>query len=263
MPTVRVRLPLAACVFVALVGCQPAREPRWGECGEGAVFDGEHCRLLSSQPPATVDPSAPLAGAWALTAVGDGGAVLTGQATFEPLGNAMYRVRYERAGISEEGVAIVYAGVVSVGIGGQDSGVAQYERTLIDGKTSLVGSWAFQGSGTRGLETLRGGNPDLSGVYAIGPAKGPDGADYGGTCDLVVTGDLHTLLWHVPGPGGTATYRGLGLLRGSLLSVGFSTGNAPFAVAQYTAEQSGKKLVGRRAAWVTTSPQAAQETLAR
>lgn len=263
MSTVRAVRLAAAGLFASLLGCQPAREPRWGECGQGAVFDGEHCQLLSSKPPSSVDPSAPLAGVWALTSVGDGGTVITGQAVFEPLGSATYRVRYERAGIEEEGVAIVHAGVVSVGIGAPDSGVAQYERTLVDGKNALVGSWAFQGSSVRGLETLRGGNPDLSGVYAIGPARGPDGADYGGTCDLVVTGDLHTLLWHVPGAGGTATYRGLGLLRGAVLSVGFSTGTSPFAVAEYAAEQSGKKLVGRRAAWVTTSPKATQETLAR
>lgn len=262
MSTARVAcLSLASCAV--LFGCQPAREPRWGECGQGAVFDGEHCQLLTNAPPSTIDPSAPLAGAWALTAVGDGGAVITGQATFEPLGDHVYRVRYERAGVSDEGVAIVAGGVVSVGIGASDSGVAAYERTLIDGKTALVGAWAFQGSGARGLETLRGGNPDLSGVYAIGPAKGPDGGAYGGTCDLVVTGDLHTLLWHVPAASGTATYRGLGLLHGAALSVGFSTGATPFAVAQYVTEQSGKKLVGRRAAWVTTSPTAAQETLAR
>lgn len=239
-------------------GCYPAREPRWGNCGEGFAFDGEQCVLLTTAK----KPEDPLAGGYALTSVAADGAVIAGQATFEPLGPAIYRVRYDVGGASEEGIASLYDGVVSVGVGGADTGVVDYQHV---GGGRLSGTWLFHGNAQRGTEVLGGGNADWSGVYAIETGVGPDGASYGGSCDLVVTGDLHTLLWHVQGPGGTPdTYRGLGLRSGNRLSVGFGTGaNTPFSVAQYRVEAGGRKLVGRRASWVTTSPKAMPETLTR
>ncbi len=248
-----------ACLSAFLSSaCYPAREPRWGQCGEGFAFDGERCVLLTTAE----KPADPLAGAYQLTSLAADGGVIAGQATFEPLGGAVYRVRYEVGSVSEEGVASLRDGVVSVGIGGADTGVVEYQHV---GGGRLSGHWVFHGSPRRGTEVLGGGNADWSGVYTIETGVGPDGDAYGGSCDLVVTGDLHTLLWHVQNPSGTMdTYRGLGLRSGNVLSVGFGTGAAtPFSVAQYRVEAGGRKLVGRRASWVTTSPHASPETLTR
>ncbi len=244
---------------LVLAGCYPAREPWTYHCPEGTVWDGVSCAVLTAPPTNAV--ADPFVGNFRVSSVSPNGDVASGHAMIATPSGGVYRVTYSLAGVVSEGVGLLHEGVLSVGIGGADSGVAQYGVT---GPGRLDGTWVFHGKGQQGTETLTGGNADLSGVYQI-QGVGPDGGSYGGTCDLVVTGDLHTLLWHVPNAsGGSDTYRGLGLRQGATLSVGFSTakGNAPFAVVQYRVEGP-KRLVGQRASWATTSPTAVTETLVR
>ena len=242
-----------------LAGCYPAREPWTYHCPEGTVWDGVSCAPLSTGPVVSTVAD-PFVGNFRVKSAAPNGDVATGHAVIKVESGGVYRATYSVGGLVAEGVGLVHDGVLSVGIGGPDSGVAQYGVTA---PGRLEGTWVFHGSNRQGTEILTGGNADLSGVYQI-EGVGPDGGTYAGTCDLVVTGDLHTLLWHVPSTsGGVDTYRGLGLRSQGVLSVGFSTTKTGHLIVTQYRVEGPKRLVGRRASWSTTSPTAATETLVR
>lgn len=273
-------MPLAAFVLVgSQLGCIPeARDPSETSasfCPENSQWDGVRCVStvvacpdgsawmdgkcvadLPSKPPAA--ESDPLIGAFSVAGTPPNGtAGYTGDASISAKGKGgPYVVTWSIAGSSYSGIGARRGDVLTVGWSdGSDHGVVDY---VAKGDGNLVGIWFDAHSPNAGKELLTGGLPNLSGVYNIQSAMTPDGGTYGGSCDLGVTGELHMLIWHV----GSETYRGLGLRRGDLLGVGFSTAKSGnFGVAQY--DIKGNMLVGRWAEWQQKSAQLGTETLTK
>jgi hypothetical protein len=259
-------MPLLVGLFVA--GCVP--EPRDAseyspQCPPGATWDNYRCVADSVECPAGSSwqsgqcvalPSPisdPLVGAWTVEGAQPTGSTYSGDAAISKSGDAFHFI-WSIGGQSYSGVGVRRGDIVSVGWSdGDDHGVVDFEAK---GDGTLTGTW-FDAKGERpGREVLAGGTPSLAGVYSITQGITPEGGSYGGTCDLAVTGELHTLVWHV----GKATFRGFGIRSGSVLSVGFSTApNGNFGVIQYQVQ--GNKMVGRWAEWSQKVVDLGHETL--
>ena len=111
---------------------------------------------------------------------------------------------------------------------------------------SLVGckgkdtSTTSSASTTTTTSTGAGG---LDGTYTIKSSTNPGGAHgYTGTVAIAKSGDVYTLDWTIPN---SAPYKGVALLNGSNLAVGWGMGGN-FGVVVY--EIAGKKLSGK---WAT------------
>lgn len=99
-------------------------------------------------------------------------------------------------------------------------------------------------------------NPaDVSGKYKILSASNPGGGGgYAGTVDITKHGDLFSIDWSIAN---TPPYKGVGIVEGQVLGVGWGLGNA-YGVAVY--KVTGGKLDGK---WATSTTQgrAGTETL--
>ncbi len=242
---------------LVLVACE--REPRDptdypAECPPDTQWDGTRCvitRVVASPPVDLMDGLFLVAGTRADGQAYSGTALLTALAAGGP-----YKIEYELAGEKLVGVGARRGDVLSVGWStDKDFGVVDY---VARGDGTLDGVWYDNTSTAPGRELLTGGLTNLAGAYTIQKGIAPSGTSYAGTCDLAVTGELHTLIWHV----GKDTFRGLGVRDGDVLSVGFSTAQSGnFGVAQY--KLAGTKLVGRWAEWSQKVPGLGSETLTR
>jgi hypothetical protein len=218
-------------------------------CPDGSSWDHGKCVALPSPV------SDPLVGAWSVEGAQPTGSTYTGDAAISKSGDA-FHIIWSIGGQSYSGVGVRRGDIVSVGWSdGEDHGVVDFDAK---GDGTLNGTW-FDAKGDKpGREVLAGGTPSLPGVYSITQGIAPDGTSYTGTCDLAVTGELHTLVWHV----GKATFRGFGIRSGPVLSVGFSTApTGNFGVIQYRVV--GNKLVGRWAEWSQKVVQLGRETLVK
>lgn len=242
---------------LALVACE--REPRDptdypAECPPDTQWDGTRCvitQVVAAPPVDLMVGSFLVSGARADGQAYSGTAVITALAAGGP-----YKLDYNLAGETFRGVGSKRGDVLSVGWSGdQDFGVVDY---VARGDGALDGVWYDNSSVAPGRELLKGGLENLAGAYTIEKGIAPSGASYAGSCDLAVTGALHTLIWRV----GKDTFRGLGIRDGDVLSVGFSTAQSGnFGVAQY--KLTGQQLVGRLAEWSQKVPTLGSETLTR
>ncbi len=285
MTTLRAAMPLTAFLLalatsVAMSAChRHARDASdEADCPDGAQWDGVRCVRTEVACPdgssweegkCVAEGSSPggsalgagpsLAGTWVVTGARPDGAQYSGNAVIVKGAAGTYKITWSIGSASYDGLAVRRGDVVSVGWAdaiAKDYGVVDFAAKG-DGK--LEGSWwdAGRPSGP-GRELLSGGTPSLAGVYTIDQGVGPDGTSYGGTLDLAVTGELHTLMWHV----GKDTFRGLGIRTGELLSVGFATDpKANFGVVQYIAQ--GDTLEGRWAEWSQKTAALGTERLVR
>lgn len=272
---------LGGGVAGAQLGCRYPHERDASEleasCPEGSEWDGYRCvrnevacpdgsSWVSGKcvahagepiPGGTAELPDTLAGSWSVLGARASGQPYAGSAAITPLAKGgPWRITYSIAGSTYSGVMVSRGDVVSVGwADGDEYGVVDY---VAKGDGNLDGVWFDGHSPKPGRELLSGGLPNLAGVYTITSAKSPNGSSYSGTCDLAVTGDLHTLIWHV----GKDSFRGLGIRAGDVLSVGFSTApSGNFGVVQYKNE--GARLVGRWAEWSQKSPALGTEVLSR
>ncbi len=231
-------------------------------CPDGSSWESGKCVAHAGpdgKPTVPSSPDAPdvLAGTWSVLGARASGQPYSGVATITPLAKGgPWRITWTIAGSTYSGVAASRGDVLSVGwADGDEYGVVDF---VAKGDGNLDGVWYDSHSPRPGRELLTGGLPSLAGVYSIASAKSPSGAAYTGTCDLAVTGDLHTLIWHV----GADSFRGLGIRVGDVLSVGFSTApSGNFGVVQYKHE--GARLVGRWAEWSQKTPALGTEVLSR
>ncbi len=135
-----------------------------------------------------------------------------------------------------KGVGIVNGQILGVGWGlGDEYGVAVY---TVDGGT-LDGKWATSSSqGRAGVEKLSG-PAGLRGTYKITEAKdGDSGKAYTGSVTISPTGPVYNVTWNIPGH----SYSGVGILQGSVLTVGWGTAGKGAGVVVY---QVGDKLDGK------------------
>jgi hypothetical protein len=245
---------------LALVACE--REPRDpsdypAECPENTQWDGTRCvttQVVAAPPSSGIDP---MVGAFVVSGTRSDGKGYSGAATITAIAaGGPYKLTYTLNGESFNGLGTRRGDILSVGwADAKDYGVVDY---VARGDGTLDGVWYDTTSTAPGREILTGGLTSLAGVYSIQKGQAPSGAAYTGTCDLAVTGDLHTLVWHV----GKDTFRGLGVRDGDVLSVGFSTAaTGNFGVIQY--KLAGADLVGRWAEWNQKVPTLGQETLSR
>jgi hypothetical protein len=108
----------------------------------------------------------------------------------------------------------------------------------------LRGTW-FSNSTVKvhGREILKG-SPELHGTYEIVEAYGADGGpEYSGTVGIRKLDDVYHLTWWI----GNETFTGVGLLKGDLFIVGWSSGILD-GVTYY--EIKGNELLGR---WATSN----------
>jgi hypothetical protein len=243
---------------LALIACE--REPRDpsdypAECPANTQWDGAHCVRTDVIAPTPTDP---IAGSFTVTGVRHDGKPYEGTAEVVALGAVgPYRFTWTLSGNTFSGIGTKRGDLVSVGWadGPKDFGVVDF---VASGDGTLDGLWYDATSSSPGREVLTGGLSNLAGAYTIQKGIAPNHSTYTGTCDLAVTGDLHTLIWHI----GKDTFRGLGVREGDVLSVGFSTttsGN--FGVVQY--KLKGNELVGRWAEWSQKVPTLGSETLVK
>lgn len=264
--TLRPLTSVAVIAPLALLACQACeREPRSprdladypSECAPGTWWDGEHCVHTSGElgvPAVTLDP---VVGSFTVAGIRHTGKQYDGTAEITALTpNGPYKLTWTLAGDSFHGIGTKRGDVLSVGWSeGKDFGVVDF---VAKGDGNLEGVWYDAASSAPGRELLTGGTASLAGAYTIQKGTAPSGATYTGTCDLAVTGDLHTLIWHV----GKDTFRGLGVRAGDLLSVGFTTADSGnFGVVQY--KLAGNQLVGRWAEWSQKLPNLGSETLTK
>lgn len=251
---------LAALPPLALLGCE--REPRdpsaySPECAPGTWWDGERCVRTTGALPVPAVSNDGVVGSFTVAGIRHTGKQYEGTAEITALAaDGPYKLTWTLTGETFHGVGIKRGDVLSVGWSeGKDFGVVDF---VAKGDGNLEGLWYDASSSAPGHELLTGGTPSLAGAYTIQKGVAPSGTTYTGTCDLAVTGDLHTLIWHV----GKDTFRGLGVRDGGVLSVGFTTADSGnFGVVQY--KLAGAQLVGRWAEWSQKVPNLGTETLTK
>lgn len=236
------------------------REPRDpgeypAECPPDTQWDGTRCVHLDvvAAPGEAIDP---VVGSFAVTGTRPNGAAYVGSAQITALAKGgPYKLTWTLSGSSFSGIGSRRGDVLSVGWSDESNyGVVDY---VAKGDGQLDGVWYDPSSIAPGRELLTGGLSNLAGAYSIQKAASPSGTPYSGSCDLAVTGELHTLIWRV----GKDTFRGLGIRDGDVLSVGFSTAPSNnFGVVQY---KIGAQLTGRWAEWSQKVPTLGTELLTR
>lgn len=149
----------------------------------------------------------------------------------------VYRLAWQVGDNAFGGVGIHVDDRLLVGWGPPDShGVVAYR---VDGG-KLEGRWASVGSGgTLGVEDLSGA-PGLTGRYDIVASRSPGGGSYAGTVDMRPSGDSLLLEWQLS----SESYRGVGILDGDMLAVGWGNGDVGVVIYRIT----GRTLDGRWAA---------------
>lgn len=238
---------LISCVPLALLACE--REPRDPtDYPANAGFDAREL------PPAADEP---IDGKFTVTGVRPDGKTYDGIAEVTSVSSGgPIRFTWTLNGNTFGGLGTRRGDTITVGWSdGTHYGVVDY---AIASEGTLGGVWYDTTSANAGSEVLTGGLPNLAGVYTIKSGVAPDHSSYTGTCDIVVLGELHTLVWHV----GKDTFRGLGIRSGAILSVGFTTVESEnFGVVQY--KLSAGNLVGRWAEWSQKVPTLGSETLTK
>jgi len=124
------------------------------------------------------------------------------------------------------GTAILQGNVISAVYGNDSCGVLGY----IVGENRLDGEWTTFGSTTRTTETAQSIN--IAGSHNI-TGINPDGSTYSGTLQITPNNQVHNFLWNING-----AIQGVGILRGSMVSVGF--GGPECSVASYMIMPDGK-----------------------
>jgi uncharacterized protein (DUF2147 family) len=214
------KLSAVAMVLVALVACNEKSTATAAGTPSGPAntvnVSGKYKILSASNP----DGRGGYSGSVAITERGD-----------------MYAIDWTIANTAPyKGVGIVTGQVLGVGWGvGAEYGVAVY---TVNGGT-LDGKWATSSTrGHAGIEKLSG-PAGLNGTYKITEAKdGDSGKTYTGTVTISPSGAVYNVTWTLPGQ----TYSGVGILQGSVLTVGWGTAGKGAGVVVY---QVGDKLDGK------------------